>query len=276
MRTLKGKTIWITGASSGIGKAVAKECYALGGRLVLSARNAARLGDLREQLLSAEIGTNPDESAQRIEIAPLDVEQSEEIAATASRVLSRVGGIDIVIHSAGVSQRSAAADTAGSVVRRIMETNFFGVVALTNELLPSFLARGEGHIVVVTSAFGKIGAPGRSSYAASKHALHGYFDSLRSELPEGRIHLTLVVPGAVATGISANAMKSDGSLHGVTDSGIAAGISPERCARAIVRAILHRREEVYVGLGLRLRIAFALKYFAPRLLSRSLRKARIT
>jgi short-subunit dehydrogenase len=273
---MTGKTIWITGASSGIGEALARECYTLGARLVLSARNGTRLNDLKQQLLSTSAWVNLGESAGRIEVMPFDIERSEEIGATASRVLSSVGRVDILIHAAGVSQRSTGADTAASVVRRIMETNFFGVVGLTNELLPGFLAQGEGHIVVVTSAFGKIGAPGRSSYAASKHALHGYFDSLRSELPARKIFVTLVAPGAVATSISVNALKSDGSSHGISDSGIANGISPERCARTIVRAILRKREEVYVGLGLRLRIAFALKFFAPRILSRALRKASIT
>jgi len=274
VRSLRDRTVWITGASSGIGEALAVECFGQGARLVLSARTEEKLQALRDRLHSTP-ETPTKGGTARVEIYPLDVANPRQVETAADKVRAIVGPIDLFIHAAGVSQRSLGAETGMEVVRQIMETNFFGVVGLTRTVLPAFLERGSGHLVVISSAFGKFGGPGRSAYAASKHALHGYFDSLRSELPPA-LRITLVAPGAIATNISSNALTAGGSSYGIIDEGISGGMSPERCARKIVRAILKGRDEVLVGVDLRLAMALLLKKLAPRLLSALLRRVKMT
>lgn len=152
------------------------------------------------------------------------------------------------------------------VVRRIMEVNFFGAVQLTKAVLPSMLNREQGHIVVVSSVSGKIGTPGRSTYSASKHALHGWFDSLRAEVHDEGVRVTLVCPGYVKTNIAQNALREDGSTRKNAE---AKGISPEKCAQTIVEAIEQEKAETYVGRWEVLGIY--LKRFVPSLLRRILR-----
>lgn len=275
MSTLAGKRVWITGASKGIGAALAAACRLRGAKLVLSARSSERLHALAESLGRTEGRREPGDGTE-ILVLPLDVSRPDDIASAAERVGAEAGPVDVVVHAAGVSQRATAMETEADVLRRIFETNFFSAVALTRELLSTRAADLPLHIVAITSAFGKFGAPGRSAYAASKHALHGYFDSLRTELAPERARVTLVVPGAVATEISTNALRGDGTKHGVAETTIARGMSPEECARRIVRAIERNRDEIRVGTGLRLRIVYLLKSLAPRLLTRILRTARIT
>lgn len=292
MKELTGQTVWITGASSGIGEALAVECFRRHARIIVSARDGERLDRLRRRLLGSTTGAQgetaggrepnriPREGISAVEasvlVRPLDLTRTDEIAQAVEQVRKEVGRVDMLIHVAGVSQRALGMETDMAVVRRIMETNFFGPVALTRELLPSMMEGGRARVVVVTSAFGKFGAPGRSSYAASKQALHGYFDSLRTELLPEQVGITLIVPGAVATNISANALRADGSSFGEMDEGIARGLSPEQCARQVMRGVLAGRDEVVVGSGIRLRFALLLKMIAPRLLTRILRTARIT
>ena len=278
MSALQGKRVWITGASMGIGAALAAECHARGAMLVLSSRDGERLRALAGGLTGTEKRIEPNETPHggEILVVPMDVTQPGEIASAAQRVASEAGPVDVLIHAAGVSQRATAMQTEMSVLRRIFETNFFSTVALTRELLCSHEAPAALHVVVISSAFGRFGAPGRSAYAASKHALHGYYDSLRAETPPDRVRITVVVPGAIATNISTNALRGDGTKHAVDDGAIARGMSPERCARRILRAVERNRDEVTVGTGFRLRIVYLLKQLAPRLLTRILRSARIT
>jgi short-subunit dehydrogenase len=288
MKTLWGKTIWITGASSGIGEAVARECYSQGARLIVSARDERKLESLRESLLdprsvkleeehgaAATAASGADTALLReITIRPFDLTDPQAIEALAREAMEAGETLDILIHAAGISQRSLGAETDSTVTRRIMETNFFGPIALTQALLPKLVENRRGRIVVITSAFGKFGARERTAYAASKHALHGYFDSLRAELPPERIGITLIVPGAIATDISRNALTAHGSAYGRSDETITRGMAPERAARAIIGAILRGREEVLLGFGARLRIALLLKFLAPRMLTRILRRRR--
>lgn len=295
MGDMQGQTAWITGASSGLGDALAAELFARGARLVLSGRDEGNLGALARRLLSssgraavriqgggrAAASAPPSAEAERTEgpqvlVRPFDVSSRESIASAVEEVTKHFGGVDLLIHAAGVSQRSLAVETDRAVVRRIMETDFFGPVEMTMAMVPRMLAAGGGRIVVVSSVFGKFGAPTRSSYAAAKHALHGFFDSLRCELPRASVRITLVVPGAIATNISTNALTADGSPFGAMDEAIARGMSPERCAKKIVRAILRDRDEVRLALGVRARFALLLKQVAPRLLTHILRRARIT
>jgi short-subunit dehydrogenase len=262
MTTLAGSRIWITGASSGIGEALAYELARRGARLVLSARQANTLEAVRTRC------ERPDEH----EVVPLDLADQASVAAAAGKALG-TGAVDVLVHNGGISQRSLAKDTSLEVDRRIMETNYFGTVGLTKAVLPSFLTRGAGHFAVVSSLVGKIGTPYRSTYAASKHALHGFFDSLRAEVAPSGVRVTLVCPGFVATNVSKNALTGDGSAHGVMDGATARGISAERCARAIARAIEKNRSEVLVG-GKEVAAVYA-KRFVPKLFEKTLERVKV-
>jgi dehydrogenase/reductase SDR family protein 7B len=256
------QVVWITGASSGIGEALALGFAREGARLVLSSRRTTELERVR-----AACG-QPDQHL----ILPLDLTQGTTFAAARDEVLRQCGRIDLLVNNGGVSQRGLAADTTAEVERALMEVNYFGAVGLTKAVLPHMLDRRSGHIVVVSSVMGYLGTPGRSSYAAAKHALHGYFDSLRAEVWRQGIKVTLACPGYVKTHVSANAFDAQGARHAVTDPTHERGIPPEKCARAIIRAVAHGREEATFGMGGPEIFAIYLKRWVPWLVSRVVRR----
>jgi short-subunit dehydrogenase len=258
------RIVWITGASSGIGEALAYSFAAAGATLVLSSRRAAELERVRLACARA------DEHL----CAPLDLARSETFPAAVEAVLARYGRIDVLVNNGGVSQRSLAADADPAVERAIMEVDYFAPVALTKAVLPAMRARRAGHIVVVSSVMGYVGTPGRSSYAAAKHALHGYFDSLRAEIWREGIKVTLACPGYVRTAVSANALGPNGEKHGHTDTTHQRGITAERCADGILRGVARSREEIAVG-GTET-YALLLKRFAPWLFSRVVRRMKFS
>ncbi len=250
-----GKTVWITGASSGIGEALAIAWSREGARVVLSARNAAELERVRG------LCANPDHHR----VVPLDLADSEAIVNAAKSV----GEVDILVHSGGVSQRSLVAETPIAIDRAIMEINYFGTVALTKAVLPSMLARKSGHIVPISSVIGYVGIPTRSAYAASKHALHGFFDALRAENAKDGIRVTIVCPGYVRTKVSENALRADGTRHGQLDETHKKAMLPEQVAPKILDAVAKGKEEIRVG-GIEI-WAILLKRFLPGVVSRVLR-----
>ena len=250
-----GKTVWITGASSGIGEALAVAFSREGARVVLSARNAAELERVRRDCTQPE----------RHVVLPLDLTDMNAIADAAKQA----GEIDILVHSGGVSQRSFAAETDLATDRAIMELNYFGTIALTKAVLPSMLARGTGQIVPISSVIGYVGIPTRSAYAASKHALHGFFEALRAETANRGLTITMVVPGYVRTKVSENALRGDGTKHGQLDETHAKAMRPERAAAKILDAIAAKKAEVRVG-GKEI-WAVLLRRFVPSLLRRALR-----
>ena len=255
---ISGKVVWLTGATSGIGEALAYELAQRGASLVLSARRE----DVLRQVQAAC------QNAEKHLVLPLDMLDPACFEPSLQTVADHFGRVDILIHCAGISQRARAVETQLDVDRRIMELNYFGPVALTKQVLPSMLARGDGHLVVISSLLGKFGAPTRSAYCASKHALHGFFDALRAEVHGQGISVTLVCPGFVCTSASMNALTADGTPHGKMDRVIAKGMSSSECARRIVRAIEQRRPEVYIG---KERFAVYLHRLAPRLFQRFIR-----
>lgn len=258
-----GQVVWITGASSGIGEALARDLARRGARLVLSSRRHGELERIRRTL------ARPDDHL----VATLDLAQPSTFEATVAVVLERYGRIDVLVNNGGVSQRALALDAAPEVERALMEVDYFGPVALTKAVLPSMRSRGAGRVVVVSSVMGYVGTPGRSTYAAAKHALHGYFDSLRAEIWREGIGVTLVCPGYVKTAVSDNAVGPTGRRHGRTDATHQTGITAEKCAAAIVRAIAADREEVYVG---REAYAIFVKRFFPWLYSRIVRRMKFS
>jgi len=235
-----------------------------GARLVLSSRRPLELERVRRACAR---------SGDHLAV-PLDLARADTFGAAVAEVLGRCGRIDVLINNAGVSQRALALEAGAESERALMEVDYFGPVALAKAVLPSMRARREGHVVVVSSVMGYLGTPGRSTYAAAKHALHGYFDSLRAELWRDGIHVTLVCPGYVRTAVSDNALGPRGETRPRADRTTMSGITPEKCAGAILRAVARRREEVYVG-GREV-YGIYLKRFAPWLLSRIVRRMRFS
>jgi short-subunit dehydrogenase len=266
---LTGRTIWITGASSGIGEALAYELAGRGARLTLSARRADEL----ERVRAACARPHRDQAAEH-DVVPLDLADPASLEAAARQVLARSGPPDVMVHNGGISQRARAEDTDMAVVRRILEVDFFGTVALTLHLLPAMLERGSGSFVVVTSLVGKIGTPLRSSYSAAKHALHGWFDSLRAEVHDRGVRVTLVCPGFVRTPLPVYALTGDGTPQGTMDRAQRRGLDPARVARRIARAIERGEDELLIAGPERLGVHLA--RLSPGLLRRVIRRARVT
>lgn len=255
--------IWITGGSSGIGEAAAQKFSKEGYSLILSSRNLQELERVKASCSSPE----------DIRILPLDLADSGGFDQKVVIALSFFGRVDILLHNGGISQRALIKDTQLEVDRKLMEVNYFGTVALTKALLPHFMERKQGQFGVITSLVGKFGSPYRSSYAGAKHALHGFFDTLRAEHHEDGISVTLICPGFIRTQVSINAVTGDGSPLGEMDQAQDQGMSPEACAEGIFKALVKKKEEVYIG-G-KETLAVYLKRFLPGLFSKILRSAKV-
>ena len=259
------KIVWITGASSGIGKALALELSNKNARLILSSRKQFDLESVKSSCKQPE----------NVKIVTLDLEKLDTLEAKMNEAIQAFGTVDILVNNGGISQRSLAAETSLDVDKRIMNINYLGTVALTKYLIPYFQSQKSGHFVVTTSIVGKIGTPLRSSYAASKHALHGFFDSLRAELFKDHIAVTLICPGFVKTNISLNALTGDGSPQEKMDTATNNGIEPTRFAKLMARAIAKKKEEVYIA-GAKEKLGVYVKRFFPKLLSIMIRKLSVT
>jgi len=258
------KVVWITGASSGIGKALAEAFIKTGCRLIITARNEKELLALK----------NNSPEPENIIVLTHDISEYHLAKEKVKTAVDAFGKIDIMIHNAGISQRSLAIDTDIEVDKKLMETNYLGTVALTKALLPYYVKQHSGQFAVITSLTGKIGSPLRSGYAASKHALHGFFDSLRAEHTKDNIHVTLICPGYVITNVSMNALTGDGSPQQKMDNATAHGITAEYAAQKIMLAIEKQKSEVYIGK--KEVLAVYLKRFFPNLFAKILANAKVT
>ncbi|WP_222537381.1 SDR family oxidoreductase [Pedobacter polysacchareus] len=261
---MKDKVIWITGASSGIGEALVYAYSQLGAKLIISSRN-------RDELFRVKSGC---QNKINVHVLSLDLENTAALPEKATEAIRIFGKIDLLINSGGISQRGLALATDLAVEQRLMNVNFWGTVALSKAVLPVMLANGGGHIVCISSLVGKFGTPLRSAYSASKHALHGYFDSLRAELHDQGIHITLVCPGFIKTNVTLNALTASGTPQGTMDEAQAAGMLPETCAQLIVKAVQQQKEEVYIG-GKEVKGVW-LKRFFPLKFSKYIRTAKVT
>lgn len=232
---MKNKVVWITGASSGIGAACAKAWSDVGARVILSARNVEKLTKVQSNLKG--------ESS----ILALDVSETDQIVPKAKAAAEFYGPIDILINNAGISQRGLVKDTTLEVDRRLFEVNYFGNIALTKAVLPSMLERSSGNLVIISSLAGKLSSGGRSSYAATKHALQGFYDALRAEVADKGIHVNMICPGYIKTDISINALNGAGDKHGIMDPNQAKGMSATECANKILKATAANKNEVFIG-----------------------------
>ncbi|HEV2815863.1 MAG TPA: SDR family NAD(P)-dependent oxidoreductase [Allosphingosinicella sp.] len=234
MSRFEGKTVWITGASSGIGAALAAAFAADGARLILSGR--------RRDALEAIAGENL--------VLPFEATDWAALAATVETAWAWRGGVDILVNNAGVSQRSLALDTAPEVYRTLIDTDLIAPIFLTQAVLPLMAARRSGHIVAISSVAGRLGPVLRTGYAAAKHGLIGYCDSLRAEVESAYgIRVTTILPGSVRTRVAANALQGDGTARGVSDANIDAGMDPAECARAILDAVAAGTRELVIAEG---------------------------
>ena len=261
MTSFKDKVVWITGASSGIGEALAIALAKQGARLILSARREVELKRV------ATLTNLPDLD---ILILPFDLSDTSKASALAAQVVNKFGRIDILINNGGFSQRSEAIETPESIDRKIMEVNYFAHINLTKAVLPYMKRQKDGHIVVISSIAGKFGFYLRSSYSAAKHALHGFFESLRLETEKFGIRTLIVCPGKIRTNVSLNAITSEGKKHDAMDASHKNAMSAEACATQIISAIVSAKEELFVG-GKEL-LLVKIRRFFPKLFSKLVRK----
>lgn len=253
--------VWITGASSGIGEACAYAYARSKASLILTSSSEEKLNRVAEKCraLGGEVA-----------ILPFDLQKVTEIPALSQRAWNIFNGIDILFCNAGVSQRTTVEDTSMEMLSTLMDIDFFAPVAMAKAVLPQMVAAGGGHIAVTTSIAGKFGFPLRCGYSAAKHALDGFFETLQAEYADRGIRVTLVCPGRVRTNISVNALDAGGRKHGVMDAGQAGGITAEKAARKIIRAIRKGRREVLVG-GKELLMVYVKRFF-PGLCARMARR----
>jgi len=254
---MEKKKIWITGASSGIGKALAIEFSKKNSELILSAIDPEGLEEVKKICES---------NGSKSHAYPFDLGDEVQVKNAANEVLQKFEYVDVLINNGGISQRAYAFETDFEVDRKIMEVNFFSAVILTKMMLPKMIERKKGNIVALSSINGKFGFFLRSAYSASKHAILGFFETLHMELKEKNINVTIVLPGRINTNISSHALKKDGTEHNKKDKEQAEGMSAEKCAKIIVKAIEKNKKEILVGKKEILMVY--IKRFFPRIFNR--------
>ncbi len=256
------KTVWITGASSGIGEALTYQLAEKGAKLIISSRRKEALEKVRAQCISPE----------KVIIQTLDLADAKSIDEATQSILAK-HPIDILVNNGGISQRSLITDTVMEVYRNLMEVNYFGTVHLSKIVLEHFIKNRGGHFVNVTSLMGKFSSQYRSGYCGAKHALHGFFDCLRLEHDADNVKVTMVCPGFVKTNISYNAYTGDGSAQGTMDDMQAQGLSSEECALQMIAAIEKEKHEVYIGQ--RETLGVYMKRFFPKRLHQMMLKEKV-
>ncbi|WP_027076168.1 SDR family oxidoreductase [Maribacter antarcticus] len=254
MSSIGEKVIWITGASSGIGEALAYELCKNGNRLLLSSRREDALERVKSNCNIPE----------NVVVLPLDLSHFDALPDITEKAISKFGKIDILINNGGISQRSLIAETKFQVFKKMIDVNYLGTIQLTNSLLPHFIKNKQGQFVTITSLMGKFGSPYRSGYCGAKHALHGFFDVLRMEHEKDGVDVTLICPGFIQTDVAKNALTADGSAQEKQDEATAKGLPVAACAKKIIRAIEKKKFEVYIG-G-KETFAVYLKRFFPKVL----------
>ncbi|MEM9036578.1 MAG: SDR family NAD(P)-dependent oxidoreductase [Actinomycetota bacterium] len=240
-----GQTWWITGASSGIGAALARALGTRGSKVVLSGRDEARLAEVAEGLSTDTL------------TLPFDVRDHDAMLAATERAIEWSGGIDGFVANAGVSQRSRATQTDISVYRDIIDIDLVSQIAATQALLPHLTERDSGRLVYISSIAGKLGIPMRTAYSAAKFGLAGYADALRAELSQGGVQVHVIYPGSIATGVSRNALTGDGSARGRSDDIIDNGLDPDESAATMLDEIAAGQREIIIAGGAELQMGEA-------------------
>lgn len=263
---MQGKKIWITGAGSGIGKALALEFDKLGATLILSGRKKEALVTTKSLLRQKD----------ECSILTIDLSKHDEIEKIFEANQSLLQKVDILVNNAGISQRSLVRETTFEVYKKLIDVNYLGTVRLSLLMLKSFDKKGHGHFVVITSTAGKFGVPFRSGYSGAKFALHGFFEALRAETKNKNIHITMVCPGFINTEISINSLSGDGSQHGVKDEAQKNGMPVDIMAQKTLKAIQSREEEFYVGGFRDAHLAPVVSRFFPSLFRKIIARSKVT
>ena len=236
---LANKTIWITGASSGVGEGMATVFHRQGANVILSGRRTAELERVQAKCT---------DGAGSVTVVPFDITDAAEREAAAAKVLEQFKRLDILVNNAGIGQRSLAKDTQLEVDRRVMEVDFFAPIALTKLVLPRMIEQQSGHLLVTSSVAGKHAVPFHTTYCAAKHALHGWYDTLRIEHLQDNIAVTLLVIAGIRSNVFKHALTGDGTEYGRSDWGDDVGMSAEDCAERVVEAIVKREPEVLISI----------------------------
>ena len=238
MAHYSGKTVFVTGASSGIGEAMVRNLASSPCTIFIGARSTDKLESLKNELETNHV---------KIHAIPMDLSDSKSLVNAFNELSRRTDRLDLLINNGGISQRGLAKDTEFSVVNRIMQVNFLGTIEWTTHCMPLLLEANKAHIIAISSVVGEYGFPLRSAYAASKHALKGYFQSMQLEPDSPSV--SIVSPGRITTNISINALNSDGKKHGEMDAGQAGGVSAEKAAEKILRRAAQRKNNIFIGSG---------------------------
>jgi len=238
MKDLKNKVVWITGASSGIGEALAGEFARKGSKVIISSHEPEELERVKESLTAVSKEVYP---------VVFNLGKPDEVAAAAEKVLKDFGRVDVMMNNGGISQRALAVESPVEVDRLVMEIDYFAGIILAKAVLPGMIERGEGYFGVTSSIAGKFGFPMRSAYSAAKRALFGFYESLLAENYKYGIRVTMLSPGRVRTNISMNSIDKEGNARKVMDPGQANGITPEKCAAKMVRSIQKNKRDVLIG-----------------------------
>lgn len=260
MSFFKDKVVWITGASSGIGEALAMELARQEARIIISARREDQLWRVAAETKLPDLD---------IMVLPFDLKDTSKASALAGNIINKFGRIDMLVNNGGMSQRAEAEKTTIETDRELMEVNYFSAVNLTRAVLPYMKRQKGGQVIVISSVAGKFGFYLRSGYSAAKHALHGFFESFRLETEKDNIKTLIVCPGKVKTQISHNAITEKGK-HGKMDPSHENAMSAEECARIILTAIQNGDEEILVG-GKEIK-AVTLRRFFPKWFGKIIRK----
>ncbi|BDC99368.1 SDR family NAD(P)-dependent oxidoreductase [Persicobacter psychrovividus] len=261
---MASKTVWVIGASSGIGQALTHQFLGNEDRLIVSSHDERKLNSAVKEVVYVE---------KDLLVKPLDLEQPDAFPDIVEEVFEWANGkIDVVVFSSGLGQRASFEELEYWVFEKIMQVNFMSYSYLTKLIVPRFMASKGGKFVVISSVQGKFGIPNRTAYAASKHALHGFFDSLRAECYP-LIKVLLVCPAYVRTRFSINAVKGDGTENRKMDKGQKLGMAPEDCAQAIIKAIEKDKQEIVLGRS-KEKLGVWIKRFFPSLLERMVRSSK--
>lgn len=251
----KGRVVWVTGASSGIGEEMCYQLSRMGAKLILSARNEEKLEEVKNRLL------NPKDAW----VVPVDLSDPEASRASVSKALSCFGKVDMLVNNAGVSTRALFVDIEEHVHRKVMEVDFFAPWILTHGLIKGMVQERFGHIINISSIWGKAAPSNRSPYSSAKFALIGLMDSVRYEMLTSNVHVTNVAPGPVVTGAGVNALKADGTKFGISDKLIATGMTVQRCVELILIGVSNQQKEIWVSEQWWLTIPY-LAHYCPTLL----------
>lgn len=264
LESLNGKVVWITGASSGIGKAVAQECASQGAQVVLTARRFEELENVRLSL------PNPDQHLSVI----ADITDEIQVEKAYAKILENKGRIDWLINNAGLSQRALIADTTMQTERAIMEVDYFSQVFLTKTVLPTFLKQQSGRIAFISSVAGLLGTQYRASYSAAKGAIHMWANSLRAEVADQGIQVSVIFPGFVKTNVSFNALNGEGKPQAKQDEAIENGLEADDFAKQTVRALQQGEEYIVVG-GKKEKLGVLVSRISPKMLYKMIRKTKV-